>query len=107
MKIERVSETFVKINDDSIRIEAGPARKRAVATKELLDDAVTATHYKVGLPDAMGKPIVLGEEFDYVDWRADALAWNVYVKDKNGVFQTKGKPHDSYDAAIGAVAELV
>ena len=36
----------------TIRVESGPARKTAIATKELLDDKVTAEHYKVGALDA-------------------------------------------------------
>lgn len=53
-----------------IRIEAGPRRVTGVATEELLSDSVTAKHYQVGRPDALGKQIVLGQEMTYLDWRA-------------------------------------
>lgn len=51
-----------------VRIEQGPPRVTAKATEELLADAQTATHYAVGKPDALGNPIVLGEDFTYLDW---------------------------------------
>ncbi len=84
-----------------VLIEDAPPRKQAVATEELLDDAMTASHYKaprkatkeeIGdptiltkgdlrlFPDSMGKPIELGKPMDYIDWRcaeADRV-WNVY-----------------------------
>lgn len=74
---------------DTIRIESGPVLRRAEATRELLDDAVTASHYTVprtataeeiadpavltvdGMAtafDALGQPIKLGEEMAYLDW---------------------------------------
>lgn len=31
-----------------IRVENGPARKTSIATEELLDNSVTASHYQVG-----------------------------------------------------------
>jgi hypothetical protein len=62
----------------TIRIENGPARKDAIATKELLDDTVTKSHYAVGLRDALGKVIVLGESMTYLDYFGD-WAWYVYV----------------------------
>ena len=43
----------------TVRVENGPARKTAVATKKLLSDAITAPHYQEGAPDAMGKKIVI------------------------------------------------
>jgi hypothetical protein len=61
----------------TIRVENGPARKTAVATEELLDDAVTASHYKVGEKDAMGKPIVLGAPMTYLDYKGEWV-WYVY-----------------------------
>ena len=53
---------------DTIRIEDGPPRKKAIATAEVLDDKITAKHYQKGRLDAMGKKIVLGEEMTYLDY---------------------------------------
>lgn len=98
---------------DTIRIEDAPPRKQAVATKELLDNAVTAKHYQGPrkatkeeiddpnvmtkgterfFPDSFGKPIELGKPMDYIDWKCapEARVWNVYQlqtfdeKDKDG-----------------------
>lgn len=51
-----------------VRVEQGPPLVTAKATAELLADAHTASHYAVGKPDALGKPIVLGEDFSYLDF---------------------------------------
>jgi hypothetical protein len=77
---------------DTIRIEPGPALIRAVATPELLANDVTADHYQAPrdatpeeiaskdfdtpegvfyAKDAMGQPIVLGQEMAYLDWLGD------------------------------------
>ena len=61
----------------TIRVENGPARKTAIATKELLDDAVTARHYQVGEHDAMGKTIALGEPMTYLDYKGEWV-WYIY-----------------------------
>lgn len=78
MKITRDATTLHV--GDKFRIEPGPRRVTAVVTEELLDNAVTATHYALeindtpeGVPprqgiDAFGKPIVIGEEMTYLDW---------------------------------------
>lgn len=83
---------------DSIRIEPGPAKLTAVATKELLGDA-TAAHYQpprkaskaeiadpaIDTPDGMvfskdahGDPIQLDQEFTYLDWNAHRAGESVY-----------------------------
>lgn len=62
---------------ESVRVENGPARKTEIASVALLDDAVTASHYKEGAVDAMGKPIVLGEPMTYLDYRGKWV-WYVY-----------------------------
>lgn len=66
----------------TLRIEDGPRRVKATATAELLDDAVTAKHYKEGQPDSQGKPIKLGEEMEYVDYRnrkkPGGMVFNLY-----------------------------
>ncbi len=91
---------LVKISD-TVRIEDGPPRKRAVATEELLSNQATADHYQASRDatpeeiedpsidtkggkrkflDSMGKPIELGQEMDYIDWKAppEERVWNVY-----------------------------
>jgi hypothetical protein len=62
----------------TLRVEAGPARKKAIATKEMVGDqdsraklpdgTVLAKHYKLGLKDAFGKLITEGEEFTFLDY---------------------------------------
>jgi hypothetical protein len=66
----------------TIRVENGPARKTAVVTEELLDDAVTARHYKMGEQDALGKKIVLGESMTYLDYFGEWV-WYIYRLDEN------------------------
>lgn len=61
----------------TLRVESGPKRIEAVATKELLDDAVTAHHYHVGGKDAMGKTIVIGEPMTYLDYYGEET-WYLY-----------------------------
>jgi len=68
----------------AIRVENGPARKVAVATAELMDDKVTASHYQVGAFDAMGKRIVLGESMTYLDYRGE-LVWYIYQLSDVGI----------------------
>jgi hypothetical protein len=65
---------------EAIRVENGPARRTAVATKALLDDAKTARHYRVGEKDAMGKVIVLDAPMTYLDYKG-AWVWYVYKFD--------------------------
>ncbi len=65
------------LTEPTFRVEAGPAYKTAVATPELLDDHVTASHYKVGQKDAMGKTIVLGERITYLDYKGVDV-WYIY-----------------------------
>jgi hypothetical protein len=64
-----------------VRVENGPARKTAVANEALLDDRMTATHYQVGRPDAMGKIIELGKEITYLDYRGEWV-WYIYQRDE-------------------------
>jgi hypothetical protein len=93
----KISETIV--------IESGPAKKKAIATEELLSDAVTAGHYKAGLRevtmpdgsvvmkpyvDAMNKPIFLGEEMTYLDWLGEWV-WYVYQERDVGI-DAAGRP---------------
>jgi hypothetical protein len=68
----------------TVRVENGPTRKTTIATEEVLDDKVTAVHYKVGQGDAMGKPIVLGEEMTYLDYRGQWV-WYIYQLGEVGI----------------------
>ena len=108
---------------DKVRIERGHCRRNAVATKELLSNDVTAAHYfagmrkvseggktveKVGI-DALGKPIVLGEPMDYIDWKSPERAWYLYQMDKDGIWQKVG-PYAGYTeqgAAMTAGLKLI
>jgi hypothetical protein len=78
----KISETVV--------IESGPAKKKAIATYELLSDSVTAGHYKAGAKDAMYKPIVLGQEMTYLDWLGEWV-WYIYQEREVGI-DAKGRP---------------
>ena len=93
MKTELIDVT------STVRVESGCARLKAVATAEMEPDrdengralepnrqsrqvvlkvgAKLATHYKLGLVDALGRPIVDGEEFTYLGY-FDAPVWYVY-----------------------------
>lgn len=64
-----VTEGAITHVGDSVRIESGPKILTAeVATVELLSNEATAKHYQVGMPDALGKPIRLGEPMTYAAW---------------------------------------
>ncbi len=60
-----------------VRVEKGFVLKRALATEELLDNLVTASHYKVGNRDAKNKLIELGKEIWYVDYKGP-MVWYVF-----------------------------
>lgn len=90
--ITNADGTLISIGD-KVRIESGPVRKREVATEVLLSNDVTAGHYHAPVKDeqgnvikeaidALGKPIELGKDFDYIDWLAPERAWYVYRLDK-------------------------
>ncbi len=100
MKIERISDTVTEI-EDRVRIESGPLRKQATATAEILSDDVTAKHYHEGGIDALGKKIVLGQPFDYIDWKNRERAFYVYILDTDGVWQ-RGDSFGTYEEALGA-----
>jgi hypothetical protein len=69
MSIEplRVNEALVEIGD-KVRVEAGPEMLTAIATETLLADDATASHYKVGRKDKLGRTIQIGQEMAYLDW---------------------------------------
>lgn len=82
MEVNRINEDLIEIHEPnsqaSYRIERGPKTKTAIATPELLDDAVTASHYHAdGGRDANGKLIFLGKEMVYHDWLGER-DWKVY-----------------------------
>lgn len=49
-------------------VERGPKLVTETATEELLANSRTANHYSVGLRDAAGKEIVLGEPMTFLEW---------------------------------------
>lgn len=108
MTVVEINETLTEI-DGRVRIESGPKRVVAVATNELLDDEVTASHYAAGKKDAVGKPIVLGEEMTYIDWMGER-GWYVYeLVEVDGIQQWAHRSYhaDKADAAAAAQALLV
>ena len=64
----------------TVRVELGPARKKAIATKGLLSNQVTAAHYRVGQGDALNRTIKLGAEMSYIDWLSPNNTWYLYEK---------------------------
>ena len=87
-----------------VRIESGPARKTAIATKELLDDRVTARHYRNGAKDALGKRIELGKPMDYLDYRSGPV-WYVYQEEdgryiERSVYGTKAAAEKAAHALL-------
>lgn len=99
---------LIQVND-SVRVENGPVRVTAVATKELLDNKETAKHYYTGIRklsdgrkrrgiDAMGKPIMIGEEMTFLDYRH---VWGYYVYQMQDVMlDEKGRITDDEEQAM-------
>ena len=83
----------------NVRIEPGPALKRATASPETLDNSVTAPHYQVGERDAMGRAIREGEEFHFLDYNAgeDGRVWYVYQEQEVPVLDAAGNPINGED----------
>lgn len=87
----------------SIRGEFGPPLKEAVATEALLDNTVTASHYQVGAPDALGSPIALGRPMSYLDWTArSSWGWYIY-RFQDGTWKQIGT-YPTKEEAITAAA---
>ena len=136
MEVKRLNDNLFEISNDKkkARIERGPRRITAKATKELLDDKNTASHYfagerdataadahvvvddapngdkkpgKITGRDATGKPIKLGEPMTYIDLknRKKNPVWYVYLHDGQ-YFQHAGE-EETYDAALSAALNLV
>jgi hypothetical protein len=78
MDIKRSESGMIELNG-KVRIERSPPRRQEIATEALLSDEVTASHYAVGLPDALGKIIALGEPFDFIDFKAEKPVFTVYL----------------------------
>lgn len=89
LKVTRRGDLII-IGDDLARVEPGPARKSAKATKELLDDSKTHSRYFVGVRnvdqpdgssiqmkgrDAQHREIVIGQPMEYLDYRADPVLY--------------------------------
>lgn len=75
---------------DTVRVESGPVRRRAIASHDTLSDGVTARHYKAGRFDAEGKVILLGQEMTYLDYRGD-WAYHIYQK-RDTMLDGRGAP---------------
>jgi hypothetical protein len=86
----RKSDVSVEIGG-KILIERGPKLKIERASEELLDDAVTASHYKVGMRDAKGKVIEPDKEMTYLDWLGEHT-WYVYALRNEPVLDASGNP---------------
>lgn len=95
---------------DRVRVESGPPRKKAVATRELLDNNVTHKKYQVGAPDSFNRIIQLGQVIDYVDWYVpeDQWVWNVYLLDESTgrYWPIENSPFESKDQAMAAAEQL-
>lgn len=100
---------------DTICVDFGKVRKRAIATEELLSDDVTASHYKLVMgKDAKGEDvpgrgadgevIKLGEEMEYLDHRSKTLEWVVYQNDGDR-YQPVSR-HPSEEEAVAAAEQL-
>lgn len=72
---------------DKLRVEDGPARKRAMATPELMEKL--KAHYTMGGIDALGKRIIKDQHFDYLDWDGSRV-WYAYKMDVAGIYQPVG-----------------
>lgn len=111
MPVERFGD-LVEI-DGKFRIEKGPRTVVAVATKELLDNNVTAGHYQVGAPDALNKEIKLGEQMTYRDWKGE-FWYHVYAlsirevvyKDGNKKQEQYWHKHGEYASEIEATLKV-
>jgi hypothetical protein len=81
MEIKRNTDGDLIEIGDSVRVQRGHVRRREIATEALLSDDVTAAHYAVGRPDALGNIIALGQPFDFIDWRSGERVFTVYRKE--------------------------
>ena len=77
MLVTKVNANITHVGD-SVILERGCVRRKAIATEELLSNDVTQSHYVVGRLDALGKEIVLGEEMAYIDWKSSDRVWYIY-----------------------------
>src|SRR5689334_14617726 len=73
------NENIINVGSN-YRIEPGPAVIDAVATEELLHNDNTEAHYHAPIEDnngltyakdRLGNPIILGQDFSYLDWGGD------------------------------------
>lgn len=99
-----LSEALAEI-DGKLRIEAGYARKTAVATPDILKDSVTKEHYVEGAFDAVGRVIEMGKDFSYLDYYGPAVYW-VYKLDEDGFWQEFESFPTQAEAVLAATALL-
>lgn len=76
---------------ETVRIESGPAMRRRKATAEALDNGVTAPHYQLGAPDAMGQAIEEGKMFSYLDYQNPPVFY-VFERVQIGADDPRYKP---------------
>lgn len=90
--------TVVKLSDDlyeigaRVRVERGPLMKTAMASEALFNGDANRSaaevqraelnttlrgHYQLNAFDKLGKPIVPGREFAFLDWNGEWV-WHVY-----------------------------
>jgi hypothetical protein len=119
MDFKRSASGLIELNG-KVRIERSAPRRREMATVELLADEVTASHYAVGLPDALGNIIALGEPFDFIDYIAEKAGKGVFVvylltevtdvvagaEIKNMRFLPQGSPYETEEAALSQAIPL-
>jgi hypothetical protein len=91
----------------SLRIEDGPARKRAKATNALLDQI--QADYRQRMTGSDGKKIVLGQAMEYLDWFG-ARVWYLYRWDAKAERWLHAhdplQPFETQEAAIQAAFKL-
>jgi len=104
MALKVIREGLIEL-DGRFRAEIGPRRVEAVATPEALSDEVTASHYQEGRFDAMGKTIVKGKPFTYLDWKNRKInsCWYIYALDDDGVWVERS----TLDGDQGAAASVL
>lgn len=95
-----------------VRVEQGPARREAIATEDVFKRPGIQGKYRLNGPDAMGKRIVAGKPFIYLD-RAGPWVWYVYrleqVQDRDARVTERYVPksvHEDREAAFTEARRL-
>lgn len=93
--ISRVGDR-IEIGGGAFRVEKGPPLRRAVATAQLLGNHQTAEHYQEGAPDALGNPIVRGEEMAFLDWLGEPVFYVYQRRELDELSQRRLKTEYAY-----------